>query len=63
MKQTDETKLRQAIAKEVRKMVEATPRPPRKPVDELLDGDGQPAEPGQQVVSSREAWCAQHGNY
>jgi len=63
MKQADEVKLRQAIAREVKKMVETTPRPPRSPVSEQLDGTGKPAEPGQQVVSTREAWCAQHGNY
>ena len=56
----DEVKLKQAIAKEVRKMVEATPRPPRKPIDEQLDGTG---KPGQEVLDTRQGQCEQHGQF
>jgi len=63
----DEVKIKRAIAKEVRKMVEMTKNPEGRPataaVKELLDGDGTPAKHGQEVVSTREAHCWQHGNY
>ena len=62
-----DVKIQQAIAGEVRKMVEMTKnpegRPQRKPIDELLDGESQAAKPGPEVVSTRESHCWQHGNY
>ena len=62
-----DVKIQQAIAKEVRKKVEMTKNPdgrsPRKAIDELLDGEGQAAKPGQEVVTTRQSWCAQHGDY